>query len=63
MNPIGLYLVLTDHQREHGWVSAEERRRHVARADTAPIVEPETGSRIGRLAAVLRRRVARSAGA
>ena len=63
MHPVGLYLAITDRQRELGWNASDTRRIAYARVDAMPIVEPETVSRIGRLAAVVRRRVVRTAGA
>ena len=60
MRPLGLYLVITDNQREHGW-RAPERRTTFARVDATPITEPERVTRIGRLAGVVRRRVTRTA--
>ena len=63
MHPLGVYLAITDRQREHRWAAAQERRGQFARADAMPITEPEPTSRIGRLAAMARRRVMRTAGA
>ncbi len=63
MHPFGMYLAITDSQREHGWVAAEARRAGFARVDATPLAEPEPMSRIGRLAAVVRRRVGRTANA
>ena len=63
MHPLGMYLVIKDTQREHGWAGSDERRATFARVDATPIIEPERVSRIGRLAATLRRRVMRTAGA
>jgi hypothetical protein len=57
MHPLGIYFAITDGQGQ-----AKERRAAFARVDAMPITEPETVSRIGRLAAVLRRRVLRTAG-
>jgi hypothetical protein len=63
MHPLGLYLAITDSQRKHGWVADDERRALFARVDAVPIAKPESVSRIGRLAAMVRRRVMRTAGA
>lgn len=63
MHPFGIYLAITDSQREHGWCAGPERRPAFARVDAPPLVEPEAVSRIGRLAAIVRRRVGRTAGA
>jgi hypothetical protein len=65
MHPFGIYLAITDSQRDNGWGQAKERRAAFAPVDALPITEPEPEpvSRIGRLAAMLRRRVMRTAGA
>ena len=63
MHPLGTYLVIKDSQREHGWAGGDERRASYARVDATPIVTPEPVSRIGRLAAIVRRRVMRAVGA
>ena len=63
MHPFGIYLAITDSQREHGWVAADARRAGFARVDTTPLVEPEPVSRMGRLVAVVRRRLSRAANA
>ena len=63
MHPFGIYLAITDSQREHGWGAAAERRASFARVDATPLTEPEPVSRIGRLAAIVRRRVGRTASA
>ena len=63
MHPLGTYLAITDSQREHGWGEAKDGRAAFARVDATPLAEPEPGSRLGRLAAMLRRRVLRTAGA
>jgi hypothetical protein len=62
MHPFGLYLAITDSQRENGWVAAHERRASFARVDAMPITKPKPVSWIGRLAAIVRRRVMRMAG-
>ena len=64
MHPLGTYFAITDSNREHGSSARHERRVTFARVDAAPIPEPqpEERSRITRLAAVLRRRVLRTAG-
>lgn len=60
MHPLGLYLAITDVQREHGWSAAGERgSRHGV--DATPVAEVRPSSRIARLAAMLRRRVVRPA--
>jgi hypothetical protein len=63
MHPLGIYLSITDSQREHGWGQATERRPSFARVDATPVTEPEPVSRIGRLRAMVRRHVMRPAGA
>jgi hypothetical protein len=65
MHPLGLYLAITDSQRERGWVAADKRRASFAPVDALPITEhePEPVSRIGQLAVIVRRRVMRMAGA
>jgi hypothetical protein len=63
MHPLGVYLAINDGQREHGWAAGQERRAQFARTDAMPITQPEPTSRIGRLAAMARRRVMRTAGA
>ena len=60
MHPFGIYLAITDSQREY---AAVDRRVLFAKADAAPLTEPELVSRRSRLAATLRRHVMRSAGA
>jgi hypothetical protein len=63
MHPLGTYLAITDSRREHGLGQARERRPAFAPVDAAPLAEPEPSSRFARLAAMLRRRVLRTAGA
>jgi len=63
MHPLGLYLAITDSQREQRLIAAQERRTQFARVDAKPIAEPEALSRIGRLAALVRQRVVRTVGA
>ena len=63
MHPLGIYLAITDSQRVHGWGQARERGAAVARVDAMPIAEPDRVSRIARMAATVRRRVMRTAGA
>lgn len=60
MHPLGLYLAITDHQREHGWTPDDDRRPAPAPVGAKPTTEPgpEPVSRLARLAAILRRRVA-----
>jgi hypothetical protein len=64
MHPLGTYLAITDSNREHGSTARYERRVTFAPVDATPIPEPEPEerSRITRLAAVVRRRVVRTAG-
>jgi hypothetical protein len=61
MHPFGLYLAITDRQREHGWDPAQQRRISFAKVDALPIIEPEPVSRIGRVTTIVRRRVLRTA--
>ena len=61
MHPLGTYLAITDSQREHGWGQTKTRPEW-APVDALPI-EPEQVSRVARLAAMLRRRLLRTAGA
>lgn len=63
MHPLGIYLAVTDSQRDHGSGQARELPAAFSRVDAMPITEPEPVSWIGRLAAMLRRRVLRTAGA
>jgi hypothetical protein len=63
MHPLGMYLVIKDVQREQWSTAPDDRRTVFARVDASPIVAEEPASRIGRLAAILRRRSARTAGA
>jgi hypothetical protein len=63
MHPLGTYLAITDIQREYGWGQTRVRPAAFARVDATPVTEPEPVSRIGRLAAMVRRRVLRTAGA
>ena len=63
MHPFGMYLAITDSQRQHGWVAADARRAGFARVDARPLLEPEPVSRIGRLVTIVRRRVSRTANA
>lgn len=66
MHPLATYLAITDSQRTNGWGSADERRTPFARVDALPIDKPEpvaSGSRIGRVAEMVRRLVVRTAGA
>ena len=62
MHPFGLYLAVTDSQREHGGLD-QERRTQFAKVDALPITEPQPVTRIGRLTGLVRRRVMRTAGA
>ena len=61
MHPFGLYLAVTDRQREHGRAPAQQRRASFAKVDALPIAEPEPVSRVARLTAIMRRRVMRTA--
>ena len=63
MHPLGTYLAITDGRREYGLGQAKDGPAAFARVDATPITEPEPRSRFGRLAAMLRRRVLRTAGA
>ena len=62
MHPFGIYLAITDDQREH---AAVDRRLSYAKVDARPLTEPEPQpvSRRTRLFATLRRHVMRTAGA
>ena len=62
MHPFGIYLAITDNQREH---AAVDRRVLFAKVDAPPLTEPdpEPVSRRTRLVATLRRHVMRTAGA
>jgi len=60
MHPFGIYLAITDSQREH---AAVDRRVLFAKVDAAPLTEPEPVSRRTRLVATLRRHMMRTAGA
>jgi hypothetical protein len=66
MHPIGTYLAILDAHREQGWSAADDPQTAFARVDALPMPEPETGreprSRVARLAAIVRRRVVRTAG-
>jgi hypothetical protein len=64
MHPLGLYLAINDDRREHRWAAEDERRPAPAPASPAPASPDPTvdsvsehGSRLGRLAAILRRRI------
>lgn len=63
MHPLGMYFAVTDSQREQGRGAAATRRTSFARVDATPIPEPERVSRFGRVAAMVRRHVMRTAGA
>jgi hypothetical protein len=60
MHPFGIYLAITDSQREY---AAVDRRVSFAKVDAQPLTEPEPFSRRTRLVATLRRHVLRTAGA
>ena len=61
MHPLGIYLAIRDSQREDGWGQTNVPPAAFARVDALPIIEPEPVSPVGRLAAMLRRRVLRTA--
>jgi hypothetical protein len=63
MHPFALYLAATDSERNYGTAAARNRRPQYATVDALPLDEPARVSRLGRLAAMLRRRVARVASA
>ena len=60
MHPFGIYLALTDGQREH---AARDRRVTFAKVDATPLTEPEPVSRRTRVVAALRRHAMPTAGA
>jgi hypothetical protein len=62
MHPFGIYLAVTDNQRER---AAVDRRPLYAKVDAPPLPEPEPEpvSRRTRLVTTLRRHVLRTAGA
>jgi hypothetical protein len=60
MHPFGIYLAITDNQRQH---AALDRRVTFAKVDATPLTEPEPVSRRTRLVAALRRHAMRTAGA
>ena len=64
MHPFGIYLAVTDNQRER---AALDRRLSYAKVDAGPLTEPESDaepvSRRTRLVATVRRHVMRTAGA
>ena len=60
MHPFGIYLAITDSQREY---AAIDRRVLYAKVDAEPVTEPDPVSRRTRLVATLRRHVMRTAGA
>ena len=68
MHPLGTYLAIKDAHREHGRLAADDPHAMFARVDALPMPEPEPEpdreprSRIARLAAIVRRRVIRTAG-
>jgi hypothetical protein len=63
MHPFGTYLAITTVHREPDWSAPESDPATFARVDATPVREPEPRSRFARLAAMLRRRVLRTAGA
>ena len=60
MHPFGIYLAITDNQREH---ASADRRFSFAKVDAEPLTEPEPVSRRTRLFATLKRHVVRTASA
>ena len=60
MNPIGLYLAATDAARTYGPDAGASRRPRFAAVDALPLPDASRESRLVRLTAVLRQRVARS---
>lgn len=62
MHPLGLYLVISDNQREHGH-RTDDRRPTYAAVDAVPMTAREPRARFGRLSAIVRRRVTRTASA
>ena len=63
MHPFGIYLAVTDHQRELGNWTGGRPGVSFARVDAPPLVEAPRASRIWRLTAIVRRRVLRATGA
>ena len=63
MHPLGIYLAITDSQREYGSGQTKTRTAKWAAVDALPIIEPEPVSRVAHLAAMLRRRLLRTGGA
>ena len=63
MHPFALYLVAKDVQQDYRAAAERTRRTRFARVAAVRLNEPAPGSRLGRLTALLRRRVARSASA
>ena len=61
MHPFALYLAATDVERKHGVAAERNRQPRYAPVNALPLIEPAPVSRLGRLAATLRRRVARAA--
>ena len=56
MHPIALFLAATDDEGTYGATAERNRRPRFAPVDALPLTEPEPVSRLGRLAAYLRRR-------
>ena len=63
MHPFALYLAATDVEHRYGASAEGNRRPRFALVDAVPPNEPAPVSRLGRLTAILRRRVARAASA
>jgi hypothetical protein len=63
MHPFGIYLAVTDHRRERRNETGGRPGVSFARVDAPPLVEAPRVSRIGRLSAIVRRRVLGAASA
>ena len=61
MHPFGLYVAAVDAEQRYGDGAERNRGFRYATVDALPLNEPVHVSRRGRLAAILRRRVARAA--
>ena len=62
MHPFALYLAATDYDRNRS-TADRHRRPQFAHADAPPLSEPTPVSRLERLMAIVRRRVARATSA
>jgi hypothetical protein len=58
MHPLALYLAATDAERNYGTAGERNRRPQYATVDALPLNESARVSRLSRLTAGLRRRVA-----